>query len=205
MIWNIIILHFLGMISPGPDFFYIVRTAAVHSRCHAVFAALGIIIGVMFWAGSTVLGLSLLLKAFPILNRVLMLAGGLYLAHLGWKMTRVTQNATFAPDEPKQHSEYRPLHEIRKGLLVNLSNPKIVVYFSSVMSGVIAEVQQLWQAAGILGILFLETAVYFMSIAVLFSGSSVKNFYSRFSRYLNNASGVIFIGFGLLLVYRAVF
>ncbi len=206
MIWNIIIIHLLGMMSPGPDFFYIARTAALHGRKNAVFAVLGIVTGVMFWAGATMLGLSLLLKTFPMFNTVLMCLGGSYLMYLGWKMVNVRQNADFRHDQAAAAaSPASPLNEAKKGLLVNLSNPKIVVYFSSVMSAVLADVTETWKIAGVLLLLWAETIIFFTGLAVLFSGRAAKRFYSCYSRYLDNFSGLLFLCFGGYLIYKALF
>lgn len=206
MIWNIIIIHLLGMMSPGPDFFYIARTAALHGRKNAVFAVLGIVTGVMFWASATMLGLSLLLKTFPMFNTVLMCLGGSYLMYLGWKMVNVRQNADFRYAEAAAAATpTTPLNEMKKGLLVNLSNPKIVVYFSSVMSAVLADITETWQIAGVLLLLWVETIVFFTGLAILFSGQAVKRFYSRYSRYLDNFSGLFFLCFGGYLIYKALF
>ncbi|WP_416192650.1 LysE family transporter [Neisseria sp. CCUG12390] len=206
MIWNIIVIHLLGMMSPGPDFFYIARTAALYGRKNAVFAVFGIVTGVMFWAAATMLGLSLLLKNFPMFNAVLMCFGGSYLMYLGWKMANVRQNADFRQSEAAAApAPSSPLNEAKKGLLVNLSNPKIVVYFSSVMSAVLADIAETWQIVGVLALLWVETLIFFTSLAVLFSGQAVKRFYSRYSRYLDNFSGLFFLCFGGYLIYRALF
>lgn len=206
MIWNIIVIHLLGMISPGPDFFYIARTAALYGRKHAVCAVFGIVSGVMFWAAATMLGLSLLLKTFPVFQSVLMCLGGAYLMYLGWKMVNVRQNAVFEDRQTAAaDTRLHPLAEIKKGLLVNLSNPKIVVYFSSVMSAVLADVNETWQIAGVLALLWIETAVFCTCLAVLFSGSAVKRFYSRYSRYLDNFSGLFFLCFGAYLIFNVLF
>lgn len=206
MIWNIIIIHLLGMMTPGPDFFYIVRTAAVHGRKNALCAAFGIIIGVMFWASATMLGLALLFQTFPALQVLLMCLGGSYLMYLGVKMLQVRQNAQF--------QEYRSaapgssssiLQEVKKGLFVNLSNPKIVIYFSSVMAAVLSEIQSFGQIMLVLLILLVETLAYFGAVAVLFSGQTIKRFYSRYSRWLDNAAGLFFLLFGAYLIYKALF
>lgn len=203
MIWNIIIIHLLGMLSPGPDFFYITRTAALKGRNSAIFAAFGIVTGVMFWAGTTMLGLTLLLKAFPMIHIMLLCLGGSYLMYLGWKMANVRQNVVFQTAESTIAAAVKPQQELGKGLLVNLSNPKIVIYFSSVMSAVLAHVTSGWQIVGVLCLLWLETTVYFVGLAVLFSSHSVKHFYSRYSRYLDNLSGMFFLVFGAYLIYSA--
>ena len=201
MIWNIILVHLLGLMSPGPDFFYISRTAAVSGRRNALFAAIGIATGVAFWAAAALLGLSLLLAAVPALYRVLMALGGTYLIYVGWKMLKVRQNVIFGDfaenmtDTPKTSAWV----EMGKGLMVNLSNPKVVVYFSSVMSAVLASVHGKSQILLVFGVISFETLLYFCLIALLFSGGAVKRFYSRYGRYIDNISGAVFLMFGLVL------
>ena len=46
-----------------------------------------------------------------------------------------------------------------------------------------------------------ECFLYFYIISVLFSRPMAKRFYSRYSRYIDNVAGVIFILFGLFLIY----
>ena len=49
-----------------------------------------------------------------------------------------------------------------KGLLVNLSNVKVVVYFSSVMSLVLVNITEMWQIILAFAVIVLETFCYFM-------------------------------------------
>ncbi|MCF7528850.1 LysE family transporter [Neisseria lisongii] len=202
MLWNIVIVHLLGLMSPGPDFFYIARTAALYGRKTALFAVAGIVCGVMFWACATMLGLSLLFNTFPLLNAVLVCLGAAYLMYLGSKMLKTRENVQFQEYAPDAATAVRPWQEAKKGLLVNLSNPKVVVYFGSVMSAVLADMASERQMAGVLLLLLVETAAYFALIAFLFSGGAVKLFYSRYGRYVDNVSGCFFIGFGIYLIFR---
>lgn len=204
MIFNLIIAHLLGMASPGPDFFYIMRTAARYGRIYALFAAAGIVTGVMFWASATLLGLSWLLHTFPPLHSLLMLCGGIYLLNLGRNLASVRANPLI--DDYGLNAEtalHSPQTEFKKGLMVNLSNPKIVVYFSSVMTAVLSNSAQLG-ALWILALLLLETACFFGLLACLFSGSTVKHFYKRHGRRLDNISGVFFLVFGAYLFYQGI-
>ena len=189
----------MGLLSPGPDFFYVSRTAAIHSRRTAIYGVIGITIGVTIWATAAVLGLAIVFKTMPALQGIVMALGGSYLFYLGVKMARVTTNAVF--DETNLVQNTAPKNEIIKGLLVNLSNAKVVIYFSSVMSFVLVNITETRQMLTALLIITIETFVYFYVISLLFSRPFAKRFYSRYSRYIDNASGVIFILFGAYLIY----
>ena len=189
----------MGLLSPGPDFFYVSRTAAIHSRRTAIYGVIGITIGVTIWATAAVLGLAIVFKMMPALQGIIMALGGSYLFYLGVKMARVTTNAVF--DETNLVQNTASKNEIIKGLLVNLSNAKVVIYFSSVMSFVLVNITETRQMLTALLIITIETFVYFYVISLLFSRPFAKRFYSRYSRYIDNASGVIFILFGAYLIY----
>ena len=189
----------MGLLSPGPDFFYVSRAAAIHSRRAAIYGVIGITIGVTIWATAAVLGLAIVFKTMPALQCIVMALGGSYLFYLGVKMARVTTNAVF--DESNLIQNTASKNEIIKGLLVNLSNAKVVIYFSSVMSFVLVNIIETWQILTALLIITIETFVYFYVISILFSRPFTKRFYSRYSRYIDNVSGVIFILFGAYLIY----
>ena len=80
------------------------------------------------------------------------------------------------------------LTSIMKGLLVNLSNAKVVIYFSSVMSLVLVNITETSQILTALAVITVETFLYFYIISVLFSRSVAKQFYSQYSRYIDNCS-----------------
>lgn len=189
----------MGLLSPGPDFFYVSRAAATHSRRTAIYGVIGITIGVTIWATAAVLGLAIVFKTMPALQGIVMALGGSYLFYLGVKMARVTTNAVFDEINSRQNTESK--NEIIKGLLVNLSNAKVVIYFSSVMSFVLVNITETRQILTALLIITMETFVYFYVISLLFSRPFAKRFYSRYSRYIDNTSGVIFILFGAYLIY----
>ena len=192
-------VHLVGLLSPGPDFFYVSRAAAIHSRRTAIYGVIGITIGVTIWATAAVLGLAIVFKTMPALQGIVMALGGSYLFYLGVKMARITTNAVF--DESNLVQNTASKNEIIKGLLVNLSNAKVVIYFSSVMSFVLVNITETRQMLTALLLITLETFVYFYVISLLFSRPFAKRFYSRYSRYMDNVSGVIFILFGAYLIY----
>ncbi|WP_439241814.1 homoserine/threonine efflux transporter [Lonepinella sp. BR2474] len=202
---NLIIVHFFGLLSPGPDFLYVSRMAASNSRRNTICGILGITLGVAMWAAAAILGLAILFKTLPILHGVIMLLGGSYLAYLGVKMAKSRQNTVFAELTEQDFNQKTTVKaEIMKGLWVNLSNAKVVIYFSSVMSLVLVNMQEIWQMVTAFIIILIETFFYFYTVSLLFSRPLAKRFYSQYSRYIDNVAGVIFLAFGGYLVYSGV-
>lgn len=202
---NLMIVHLFGLMTPGPDFFYVSRMAASNSRRNTVCGIFGITLGVAFWAALSMLGLAVLFVTMPALHGVIMLLGGSYLAYLGFLMAKSKKYAQFEPhsaDELNRQTTVKK--EIIKGLLVNLSNAKVVVYFSSVMSLVLVNLTEMWQIALAFAVIVLETFCYFYVISLIFSRNMAKRLYSRYSRYIDNAAGIVFLFFGILLIYSGI-
>jgi len=201
---NLMIIHLVGLLSPGPDFFYVSRISAMRSRREAIGGVIGITIGVLIWATAAVLGLAIIFATMPIIQGIVMMLGGAYLVYLGIKMAKVKTNAVFDEKQNANTSNQSTLKSIMKGLLVNLSNAKVVIYFSSVMSLVLVNITETSQILTALTVITVETFLYFYIISVLFSRSVAKQFYSQYSRYIDNVAGLIFIFFGIYLIYSGV-
>lgn len=121
---------FLGVIAiflaiPGPDMAFMVATGLSGGRGAAARAALGIAAGVGVYVTLTAAGLAALLAAVPAGVHVIRVAGAGYLLFLAWRAWH-TDGTILAIDEV-------PLQPFRRGFLVNLSNPKIVVFFTALL------------------------------------------------------------------------
>lgn len=202
---NLIFVHLMGLMTPGPDFFYVSRMAASNSRRNTISGIVGITLGVAFWAAAAMLGLAILFLNFPILQGVIMLLGGSYLMYLGFLMAKSRTNATFESiTEQDLNQNTTVKKEIMKGLLVNLSNAKVVIYFASVMSLVLVNMTETWQMWLAFVIIVVETFLYFYVVSILFSRAVAKRFYSQYSRYIDNLAGAIFLLFGGYLAYAGI-
>lgn len=78
----------LGMLSPGPDFFLIVRNAARYQRSAAMMTSLGVILGVATHMAYCVAGLAVLITTTPWLFNALKYTGAVYLIWIGIQALR---------------------------------------------------------------------------------------------------------------------
>ncbi|HHW7569975.1 Threonine efflux protein [Mannheimia haemolytica] len=201
---TILFIHLAGLVTPGPDFFYVVRQSASHSIKKGILAAIGISIGIIFWASFAIFGLAWLSKSIgEIFQYSVMLIGGCYLVYIGSKMVRVTESIRFT-EHKAELITLNNLTEIRKGLLINIFNAKAGVYFTSVVSAYIGNFTETLQMFELLLLFVVSTFMYFCVVALLFSRRPVRLFYAKYSRYIDNISGVIFILFGLMLIYEGL-
>lgn len=200
----ILLIHLAGLASPGPDFFYVVRQSASHSSRAGILASVGISIGIIFWAAFAIFGLAWVNhRSGNTIQYSIMLLGGSYLFYLGSKMLRVKENIAFA-EEGKNLTALKPWVEIRKGLMINIFNAKAGVYFTSVISAFLGEITETYQLFELLFLIVISTFAYFCVVSHLFSRRPIRLFYAKYSRYIDNGAGLIFAGFGLLLIYEGL-
>ncbi|RRO13118.1 LysE family translocator [Saccharopolyspora rhizosphaerae] len=112
------------LLAPGPDMAFIVATGLKTGRTGAIRAALGITAGVSVHVVLTAVGLGAFLAAAPGVVDAIQLGGAAYLAYLAW----TTWRSSGAPWEP---STVRPSKVFRRGFAVNISNPKIMLFFTA--------------------------------------------------------------------------
>lgn len=117
-------------LTPGVDTAMVLRAATVEGRRPAVLAAIGIGLGCLIWGAAVALGLGALITASPVAFLGLKWAGTAYLLYLGakliWKPRRM-----LALDSATSAARRGGLDALRRGLLTNLLNPKIGVFYVS--------------------------------------------------------------------------
>lgn len=192
------VVHLLALISPGPDFVFVSQTAVSRSRAQAICGVVGITLGIAIWAALALLGLHLVLARMAWLQRLVMLAGGLYLIWLGLKLLLAGWHGAgeFSPTVAPAQGRLRSL---RTGLLTNLANPKAMVYFASVFSAFVgngatrATRWELWL------LVVVESLAWFSVVAALFALPAMRWGYQRVARWIDGGAGAVFILFGVYL------
>ena len=85
---GIVLIHFLAVISPGPDFAVVIRQSVRHGRRVGIWTALGIGAGISIHVLYTLVGISALLRATPWAMTAARWAGAAYLLWLGIRFVR---------------------------------------------------------------------------------------------------------------------
>ncbi|HEY6514770.1 MAG TPA: LysE family translocator [Steroidobacteraceae bacterium] len=132
---------FLGVsaviiVTPGPDTALVIRNTLLGGRAAGAAAALGVAIGQILWALTTSFGIVGLLAAFHPLFAVVKFAGAAYLVFLGTQALFAAAGSSLPEDIAAPASVGRKLtaaRSLRQGLLSNLGNPKMAVFFASLL------------------------------------------------------------------------
>jgi len=116
-------------LTPGLDTALVIRTAAAEGPRRATGAAIGIGLGCLVWGAAASFGVGALLTASELAYTVLKWTGAAYLAWAGIRMILKPRDA-FEPGEMKA-VDAGPLAAMRRGLLTNLLNPKVGIFYVS--------------------------------------------------------------------------
>lgn len=206
LLLTICCLHFIAQLSPGPDVLLIARSAASTSRANALKIIAGISVGIVVWVVLTLAGFTVLIDQFPWIQQVLMAVGGAFLAKMGWGMLKgglqafkqrnVTTDDSIIVNEPKSY--------FMLGLFTNLSNPKTLIYFSSVFSLALSSSASDYLKSQLAVIIPLQTFITFALLMLLISQPKIKVLYQRAGSYIDLISGALFLIFAIWLWYDAL-
>ena len=114
-------------IAPGLDTALVLRTAASAGPRRAALAGLGVAVGCFGWAILVALGLGALLAASQVAYTTLRWIGAAYLVWVGYKMLRNPRRG-FVPGAGGNEGKRVAF---TTGLLTNLLNPKVGVFYVS--------------------------------------------------------------------------
>ena len=133
---TLVLLNVAGMATPGPDLLLLTRMAT-RSRRHALASVTGISTGLVLWVSLTVFGAAALLIAYPVLESVIKLVGGVWLVWMGRGMilaARAQFRDRMNADIDVNTIFGTPWKSYQQGLFTNLSNPKVVLYFAAIIA-----------------------------------------------------------------------
>jgi len=122
----------LLILMPGPDTAVVTKNALLGGRRSGVFAAVGVSMGLTVWTIAAALGVAALLQASAVGFLVLKVVGAVYLIWIGVQMLRARDLMTAATSAGHGVDPHAVRAKaLRQGLLSDLSNPKIAVFFTS--------------------------------------------------------------------------
>jgi threonine/homoserine/homoserine lactone efflux protein len=191
----------LLIVVPGPDMALVARNALRGGRRGAVCTAVGIVSGLAAWTLAASVGLAALLRASEPAFVALKVAGSAYLVYLGlrslWDALRRRDPHRTEPVRAERPSAATSL---RQGLLSNLGNPKIAVFFTSFLPQFVPAHGSSFAAPLVLGFLFCALGLVWLvayGIAVARVGDLLRRPLVR--RALDAITGVVLVGLGARL------
>ncbi|MGH3411921.1 MAG: LysE family translocator [Marmoricola sp.] len=192
----------LVVLLPGPDTLIVVRSIVRGGRHQGVLTALGNLCGLTIWVCVAALGLAAMLRASEIGYDVLRVVGAGYLVWLGMQAWR-SRGRVEESGEPEKAPPRRAGvlgTGFRAGVLCNLLNPKVGVFFVAFLPGFIPQGDPVGPVSLLFGAIFVAlTAVYW--VVLLGVAGRVTRWMNTpaVRRRIDAATALVFIGFGIRL------
>jgi RhtB (resistance to homoserine/threonine) family protein len=202
-LWGFLLISAAVIMTPGPDTIVTVRSTLMRGRAAGLATALGIACGQMIWAAATSIGLvAILLASEPVFNAI-KLAGAAYLMWLGVQTLRAALTARDSGGSAAMTGSGRRMSvraAFRDGLISDLGNPKMAVFFASVLPQFAAPGQGMLSSLMLLGLLFSTLALAWLALyAVVVAAAGAAYRGSRIGRTIEGLMGAALIGLGLRL------
>jgi RhtB (resistance to homoserine/threonine) family protein len=190
---------FLLNLTPGPDTLYILGRSLAQGREAGVASAFGISVGSIFHTCAAALGLSAILATSAQAFTAIKFLGGAYLVFLGMKMILDRRRELALPSNFRRRTM---VAAFRQGVLTNILNPKVALFFLAFLPQFIDPVSNMKIAAFItLGLTFVTTGTIWCLVLAWFASTfsaGLRN-NANVSQWLNRTAGAIFVFLGLRL------
>ncbi len=194
----IVVIHFLGLMSPGPDFALISRNSLCLSRRSGMLTALGLGLGILVHCTYSLLGIGLLISQSILLYNTIKWIGALYLMYIGFKaLTHKAAAAKQAAVEMKARRDISPLAALRQGFLCNVLNPKVTLFFLALFTQVIDPSTPLLVQIGYGLWMSFATFAWFAFVASVLSMSVIRAKFERIQGAFERVMGALLIALGL--------
>ena len=189
----------LIVLLPGPDTLVVLRNLIRSGRRTAALTVTGVLSGLTVWVATAALGLAAVLHASETAYTALRIVGACYLLWLGIQTLRTRLAPELLIVEPGTSRRWLG-GGFSAGLVTDLLNPKVGVFFVTFLPGFVPSGTSVGAASLAFGAIFVaETALYFA--VLLFVAGRITRWMRdpRIRRRLDWATGTVLIGFGVRL------
>ncbi len=198
------LIAFIGVaalltIAPGPDMALVLRNALRGGRAAVVPTAAGIATGCVVWGATSSLGVAALLAASAQLYQALKFAGAAYLIFLGLLALRAAMRGAETAAGPGDPTRTR-VGAYRQGLLTNLLNPKVGVFYATFLPQFIGPGQPVFATSVALACIHAGMGLVWLTVYG-YGASRLADVMSRgrTRRGIEAATGTVLVAFGLKL------
>ncbi len=182
-----------AIVSPGPAFLYLLRMTLGNGRASGIATGCGLALMASAWTLMALLGLDGIFLLVPWAYTAFKVMGAVYLLYIAWGIWR---NA-HVPVKEASHPNSRAF---LGGVLVNLANPKSVLFSAAVLVVVFPPDLNLAGKALIMGNHFIVEVIVYTCFAVMMSTLVVANRYLRTKTYFDRFAATVLGALGVRLM-----
>jgi RhtB (resistance to homoserine/threonine) family protein len=189
----------LAAMSPGPDFVIVLRSVLSGGRRAGMACGAGIASGVLVWAVVTSVGVAGLLAASAVAFTVVKLAGAAYLVLLGIQSLLAARRGGYeqAKEPEAERTRRGALVAYRQGLLTNLFNPKVAVFFLALWPQFLPHDATVVDTSILAAVAAVTTLVWFTVLSNVVTALRRFLTASKVRRTIDAVTGTLLVGIGV--------
>ncbi|MDM1696669.1 LysE family transporter [Thiopseudomonas alkaliphila] len=204
---TVALAHFLALLSPGPDFVLVVKSAIKNDKSKAIGVAAGIASANAFYIALCLAGVGAILASSITIMIALKIIGGIFLVFLAVQALRAKKNdyADFGLDTTTNKNGHTTfVKEFATGFMSGALNPKNLLFYLSLFTVVLTNDVNLTFKIS-LGV-WMTMVVFAWDTAVIFllSTKKVRNQFTKSAFYIDKVTGAILGLVGLSIVRSAL-
>ena len=185
--------------TPGQDTALTIRNTVAGGRSSGVSTAAGVAAGQAVWTVAASAGVVALLTASEPVFRALKLVGPAYLLYLGAQSLRAALTRRAYEQGLRSAAPLTPSRALRQGLLSNLGNPKMAVFFASLLPQFAPEGSSSFAVLLALGFLFCALTLAWLSLYAVSISRLGRLLTTTVRRTLDAVTGVVLVALGYRL------
>jgi threonine/homoserine/homoserine lactone efflux protein len=185
--------------TPGQDTALTIRNTLGGGRGSGIATAGGVALGQAVWTIAASAGVVALLTASEAVFRTLKLAGAAYLVYLGVLSLWAAVARRNHEHAPRSSTPLSPQRALRQGVFSNLGNPKMAVFFASLLPQFTPDVDASFAVLLALGFLFCAMTFTWLAGYAVAIARLGRLLTPTVRRALDAVTGVILVAFGLRL------
>lgn len=189
--------------TPGQDTALTIRNTLAGGRRSGVATAAGVALGQTIWTLAASAGVVALLGASEPAFRALKLAGAAYLVYLGVQSIVAALTRRNSGPKLKAGTSMAPSRAVRQGVLSNLGNPKMAVFFVSLLPQFASGGSASFLALLALGLLFSSMTLGWLALYAIAVARVRRLLAGPTRRVLDALTGIVLVVFGVRLAFES--
>ena len=205
---TVALAHFLALLSPGPDFILVVKSAIRNKSKSAIGVAFGIALANAVYIGLCLIGVGSILAASIPIMITLKIIGGLFLIYLAYQALKARKSSYENLDAFENIGSRDRLNsfwlEFITGFMSGILNPKNLLFYLSLFTVVLTNDVSFSFKLG-LGI-WMTAVVFLWDAAIIFllSTQQIRKRFTKIAFYIDKVTGVLLGLIGITIVKSAI-
>lgn len=189
------LIYIFAVISPGPNFILVSRSASSNSILAGVGASIGIVMAGLIFSSFSVMGLAEIINAHPNFSRVATIAGAMYLLCIAFSLLRNSMRKSESSRQGNEFVEAGFIESWKMGVITNITNIKTIAFMVSIFAGFLSVRRTGIEKTTVIAICSSFEILWYSLVALTFGQSGMQRFYSMYNKKIDVCLAVFLIFF----------